>query len=377
MSAKNDRLPVRLHVEIVLFPQAMVGQGMALVDALRVVNTVMALQEGALAKKVTWQLVDEHGSPLEPPTASGPWQAVFAPYSGGPSGPGLATTHEAVHRACVILPFFASNLPALRKTVAAHAVLTENVQTWLNEGHTVVTLGNGVWFAAGAVQAGGRAFAVPWFYLAGFRTDFPRAMVRAGLEVTQDGPFISGASLEAWVGALLALLARVYPNEFVQTVQATFVFDAARQMAAAQAATDGVVQPTRDSVLALAVEWLTRHQAEPYDLAVLSGACKVSSRTLLRHFEQVLGMSPLDYLHRQRCQRACYLLETTLESVHSIAQNCGYADASGFRKVFLRHVGCSPQVYRSQRSLRTSRARWKTDGAEASVDKGLGSPLPD
>lgn len=375
MSAKTAKQSARLHLDIVLFPEAFSGLGLALVDALKVVNTVMSLQEGTLARRVSWQLVDERDLPLDRPAGKGPWQSVFAPYAGGPDGSGPATDGDPVTHSCVILPFLASHLPAVRKTVATHALLARTVQARLNAGHSVVTLGHGVWFAAGAVQAGGRSFAVPWFFLAGFMGDFPQAVARGGQAVVQDGPFISTASLDAWVEALLTLLAQVYPDELVQTVRATLSFDPARQAAALQAAGDGVVHPTRDSVLALAIGWMTRHLAEPYDLAALARACKVSSRTLLRHFEQVMDMSPLDYLHRQRCQRACYLLETTLESVHSIAQSCGYVDASGFRKVFLRHMGCSPQVYRSQRRLRTSRARWKADAADASPEDSRGTPL--
>lgn len=101
----------------------------------------------------------------------------------------------------------------------------------------------------------------------------------------------------------------------------------------------------------------------------MARARKVSARTLLRYLEQVLGASPVDYLNRQRCQRACFLLEMTLDSVQTIAQSYGYADASGLRKVFTSEMGCSPQAYWSNRRLRTSRVLWKTDAVNGPVNK--------
>lgn len=372
MSVKIAKPAPRLHLDIVVFHEALSGLGLVLVDALRIINTVMVLQGRNPEMQASWQFVDVHGKPLEwaIDCSSGP--SMFAPYAvNGKPRPVSATEDDTAIHAFFIPPFLTSHVPALRKTVAANPVLIQAVQTRLNAGHMIVTMGNSLWFAAGAVQAVGRSFAVPWIFLAGFAADFPDAIQNSGQAVVQDGPFISAASLDAWLEAILTLLTRMYPEELVQTVRVALAFDHTRQAVAVQAASEGVVQPTRDSVLALAIAWLNQHQAQPYSLTALADTCKVSTRTLLRHFDLVLGMSPLNYLHRQRCQRACYLLETTLDSVHSIAQSCGYVDANGFRKVFFRLMGCSPKVYRLQRRLRTPRVMWKAELDESLVGNNM------
>jgi len=43
-------------------------------------------------------------------------------------------------------------------------------------------------------------------------------------------------------------------------------------------------------------------------------------------------MSPLDYLHELRVQRAKVMLEISINSLQTIAHACGYANASTFSK---------------------------------------------
>lgn len=61
---------------------------------------------------------------------------------------------------------------------------------------------------------------------------------------------------------------------------------------------DRRIPATRTSVLAHAIAWLEARVEQPYDLRALADAVSASPRTLLRHFQQELGHSPLDHLHR-------------------------------------------------------------------------------
>lgn len=94
-----------------------------------------------------------------------------------------------------------------------------------------------------------------------------------------------------------------------------------------------------------------------------NGAASVSPRTLTRQFRSVLGRSPLEYLHHLRCERAKILLELTLQSVPTVAAACGYNDPTAFRRMFARHQGQTPGLYRTQHAVRSSRKRWKVEDA--------------
>ncbi|MCY1560398.1 HTH-type transcriptional activator RhaR [compost metagenome] len=92
-----------------------------------------------------------------------------------------------------------------------------------------------------------------------------------------------------------------------------------------------------------------------------------SSLTLLRHFQTAVGMTPLDYLHRVRVDRAKVLLEVTQHNLHAIALACGYSDASSFSRMFSKIAGISPGVYRQRFTMRSKRVRWRAESPESSV----------
>ncbi|MFY7905741.1 MAG: GlxA family transcriptional regulator, partial [Burkholderiaceae bacterium] len=266
-----------------------------------------------------------------------------------------------VFRACFVPPFFTHNVPALRDTVAHLGGLKRQLERELRSGHWVVALGNGSWFFAHAPEVQQRGFAVPWYLCAPFMGDFPQVHIPPQSEVVHDGPVITGALPASMTLVMLTLLSQAFSVDFTQTCARLMQYDGNRQTVAIQAKQSALLSVTRDSVVALAIAWLEKHIDQPYDLHALAVACATSTRTLLRHFEGALQMSPLDYLHLQRCQRACFLLETTLDSIEAIANACGYTDVSAFRRIFNRNVGSTPARYRQSHAIRAPRQRWKVE----------------
>lgn len=57
-------------------------------------------------------------------------------------------------------------------------------------------------------------------------------------------------------------------------------------------------------------------------------------------------MSPLEYIHSYRVQRACKMLTGSKETVTVIAQECGFGSSSYFGKIFREKLNCTPEEYR-------------------------------
>jgi AraC-like DNA-binding protein len=55
---------------------------------------------------------------------------------------------------------------------------------------------------------------------------------------------------------------------------------------------------------------------------------------------------------RRRIEHARTLLETTAQSIKTIAHSIGYEDESSFRKAFRKLAMMSPQAYRARRAIR-------------------------
>jgi transcriptional regulator GlxA family with amidase domain len=72
----------------------------------------------------------------------------------------------------------------------------------------------------------------------------------------------------------------------------------------------------------------------------------MSLRTLTRRFRDETGVSPGQWLIRQRVSRARELLEATDLSVDEIAARAGYATAASLRQHMHAAIGVSPLSYR-------------------------------
>lgn len=362
MSANSAKQTTLLHINVYMYPGAMMGTALAWVDLLRMVNMLSQVQGGAHVRHISWQLVDENAKPLRKGSTLFRKDRLSDPYfESEPLNSSSQTPGHQILRASFVPPFFAHNVPAVRDKVAQLGDLKHQLERELRSGHRVIAISNGSWFFAHALEAQQRSFAMPWYLCAHFMRDFPQVHVPPQKEVVHDGLLITGALPSSMTQVLLTLLSDVFSTEFTQTCAHLMQFDGDRQVAAIQAHKSALLTVTRDSVVALAIAWLEKHIDQTYDLNALAAACATSTRTLLRHFEGALQMSPLNYLHLLRCRRACYLLEITLDSIETIANTCGYADVSAFRRIFIRNVGTTPASYRQSHSIRAPRQRWKVE----------------
>jgi AraC family transcriptional regulator, transcriptional activator FtrA len=83
-------------------------------------------------------------------------------------------------------------------------------------------------------------------------------------------------------------------------------------------------------------------------VGLLAARAAMSERTFLRRFQASVGLSPTDWLQRERMYRARELLESADGKLSDIAEQCGYRSPETFRAAFERIVGTSPAAYRTR-----------------------------
>ncbi|RXK54293.1 helix-turn-helix domain-containing protein, partial [Stenotrophomonas sp. MA5] len=95
------------------------------------------------------------------------------------------------------------------------------------------------------------------------------------------------------------------------------------------------------------MEWMRRNLREPHSLGSLAEQAALSQRTLQRQFLDATGLSPIDWLIRERVAFARELLETTDRPLHWVAEQAGFGSQESFRRHFRGLVDASPTEYRS------------------------------
>lgn len=91
----------------------------------------------------------------------------------------------------------------------------------------------------------------------------------------------------------------------------------------------------------------TQEQSCP-SIDELASDAAVSAFHFLRIFEQVVGVTPGQYMLRRRLHRAAVRLRSSSESIAAVALESGFEDLSTFNRQFRRTAGTTPSAYRAR-----------------------------
>ena len=110
-------------------------------------------------------------------------------------------------------------------------------------------------------------------------------------------------------------------------------------------------QPVLDSRVRAAVDYLCRNYTHNLSLDQLGAVVGLSGSRLGHLFRKQVGLTPVQFLERQRLERACQLLEFSSRPIHSIAEELGFENPFYFTLRFKRHLGQNPRDYRKTHTV--------------------------
>jgi AraC family L-rhamnose operon regulatory protein RhaS len=85
---------------------------------------------------------------------------------------------------------------------------------------------------------------------------------------------------------------------------------------------------------------------EPWTLELMAEQSGLARTRFAHHCRKLTNMSPMEFLQRQRVEKAKLLLAENRQSITEIALDCGFASSAYFASVFRQHVHRSPRQYR-------------------------------
>lgn len=105
-----------------------------------------------------------------------------------------------------------------------------------------------------------------------------------------------------------------------------------------------------------AMELIREHLTDGIALDAVAGACGLSTSAFIRLFHASLGVSPHQWMIRQRIDLAIELMHDPALTLADVAYAAGFADQSHFTRTFTRRMGATPGVWRASLDL-SGRAR--------------------
>lgn len=98
--------------------------------------------------------------------------------------------------------------------------------------------------------------------------------------------------------------------------------------------------------IAACLSHIERAYAEPFRMRDLAARVDLSISHLHSRFREVTGLTPYQYLIRQRMRAARHRLVTTTDPVKAIAVEVGYANTENFCRAFKKETGMTAAAFR-------------------------------
>lgn len=215
-------------------------------------------------------------------------------------------------------------------------------------GARLLSLCTGAFALAATGLLDGRRATTHWMHAEAFCRRFPRVRYEPDVLYVDEGALITSAGSAAGLDACLHLVRRDFGVRVANTVARRLVVAPHREGGQAQFV-EAPVAPRAGRGVGPAMSWALRHLRRPLTVAELAARVAMSERTFLRRFTEAAGMSPREWLARQRVGRAMQLIESHPDWSHElVASECGYESVETFRAAFRRVAGVAPVRYRAR-----------------------------
>ncbi|MCX5206406.1 helix-turn-helix domain-containing protein [Streptomyces sp. NBC_00237] len=225
--------------------------------------------------------------------------------------------------------------------------LVDTVRAAHEAGARVASLCTGAFVLGAAGLLDGRRATTHWAHAADLAARHPLAEVDPDVLYTDNGSVLTAAGKAAAVDLCLHVIHLDHGAAVANAVARRLVMPPHRPGGQAQFVSTPVqLTDDDDHSLSGLLAWAGQRLDRPLTVADLARRANTSPRHLGRRFRSVTGQTPLQWLLTQRVRRAQELLETTDQSVESVALATGMGTATTLRRQFKRLVGVPPDSYR-------------------------------
>ena len=109
---------------------------------------------------------------------------------------------------------------------------------------------------------------------------------------------------------------------------------------------EGAARNGNSSRLHFVLQYIHDHLTERIPVDTLSKKVYLSRNIFFRWFREQFGITPLEYITRERIKLARHLLADEKNTVGQVSMQCGFSDLNYFVRTFKKTEGLTPGAYR-------------------------------
>lgn len=187
-----------------------------------------------------------------------------------------------------------------------------------------------------------------WKCVAELASRYPEAEIEADSIYVRDGKLSTSAGASAGFDLALAFVEEDLGSDIARDVARQLVMYLRRPGGQSQFSVALEREATSDGPIRRLQHWIQENLADDLRVERLAERAAMSPRNFARVFAQEVGTTPGRYIEEVRLESAKRYLESTRETVESVASRCGLRSALELRRLFDRHLGVTPGEYRER-----------------------------
>lgn len=234
--------------------------------------------------------------------------------------------------------------PLLAALRAAHA-----------RGARICSICSGAFVLAHAGLLDERRATTHWHHAGKLASRFPQVRVESGVLYVEDGNIVTSAGSAAGLDMLLHLVRGDYGSAVANLVAQRLAVPAHRDGGQAQLVARPMASEGEHHIARL-MDWVREHLRGAHTVESMAAHVGMSRRTFQRRFKDNSGMTPLEWLVRERVALATRLLESRPAlGIDMVADLAGFGSPESLRRHFRRQGRPPPASLRRNRPHMNSR----------------------
>ncbi len=242
-------------------------------------------------------------------------------------------------------------IPALTGHASSTTYLNKDCVVWIADryksGSEIASLSTGAFLLAFAGILNGKQCTTHWAYANEFQYHYPGVqLVDQKIITDQDGLYSSGGSNAYW-NLLMHLVEKYTNRETAIRTAKYFVIDLDKNNQSAFIIFQGL-KDHEDNIILEAQHFIEENHLEKLTVDQISDHFFITRRTFERRFKKATRHTVAEYIQRVKIEATKKRLEIGRKTINEIMYEVGYSDIQGFRELFKKITGMTPNEYRTK-----------------------------